>query len=194
MSFPQSLWPTHLNANLHYIWAMAESLSFAPRRARLISYALTMGLLLAMSTAIMFNLERIMHPYLRLTVMIVGFLGCIAFGYGLLYNLMRVSQPQPFLEANEDGLWFHVSFFNHGKVLWSDLDGFAVVKYGLTTRILVKVKDVAAYQNKYPGIRKFLFRRTAKRYGTPISLPLELLEGDASDILKQLSDFGKRMR
>ena len=169
---------------------MADSLSFAPRRSRLISYALTMGLLLAMSTAIMFNLERIMHPYLRLTVMIVGFLGCIAFGYGLLYNLMRISQPQPFLEANADGLWFHVSFFNHGKVLWDDLDGFAVVKYGLTTRILIKVKDPKAYQDKYSGIRRYLFRRTARRYGTPISLPMDLLDGDPAKILKQLSDFG----
>jgi hypothetical protein len=188
------VWNFWLGFFLALSLGMAESLSFAPHRPRLVAYAATMGMLLALSTAIMFNLERIMHPYLRLAVMIVGFLGCIAFGYGLLYNLMRITQPQPLLEANEDGLWFHVSFFNHGKVVWTDLAGFEVVKYGLSKRVLVKVKDPEAFTEKYPGIRRFLFQRTRKRYGTPISLPLELISGDAVKTLQQLSDFGSRMK
>jgi hypothetical protein len=172
---------------------MPEPLSFAPSKSRLISYAVTTGLLLATSTAIMLTLEQIMHPYLRLTVMIVAFLGCIAFGYAFLYNLMRIWQSQPLFQADAEGLWFHVTFFNHGKVEWADLEGFDIVKYGPTRRVLIQVKRPQHYAEKYPGVRRFLFRRTQKRYGTPLSLPLGLIEGDPVETLKKLSAYGAKL-
>jgi hypothetical protein len=166
-----------------------ESLSYLPKRSQLISYVLVMALLLGTSTVIMLNLEQIMHPYLRLAVMIVGFLGCVAFGYGFFYNVMRVLQPQPLLEANAEGLWFHVSFFNHGKVLWEDFLGFEVVKYGFARRVLIKLKDPEAFTNKYGGVRRFLFRRTLRRYKTPVSMPLSLIAGDPVETLKRINVY-----
>ena len=170
-----------------YLWGMA--LTIPPHRPQLISYAVTTGLLLLTSVIIMLNVERIMHPYLRLAVMIVALLGCIMFGYAFLYNLTRVGQSQPFLEANREGLWFNVHFFNHGKVAWDELEGFSVVKYGMSKRILIQVKKPEAFAVKYPGMRKFLFQRNLKRYKTPISLPLGLLGPDAVEHLNKISAY-----
>ena len=141
----------------------------------------------------MLNLEKVMHPYLRIAVMAVAFLGCIAFGYGFLYNLMRIGQPQPLLEANAEGLWFHVTFFNHGKVAWQDLLGFEVVRYGLSKRVLIKVKNPDHYVQKYPGIRKFLFQRTMRRYKTPLTLPTTLFATDIVETLQVISKFGRQL-
>jgi hypothetical protein len=168
---------------------MAEPLRFMPNKSRLISYTVATGLLLACSVLLMLNLEIVMHYYLRLIVMGIAFLGCIAFGYAFLYNLMRVSQAQPLLEANDEGLWFHVSLFNHGKVEWEDLEGFDVVKYGLARKVLIQVQRPDFYARKYPGMRKFLFSRTLKRYGTPFALPLGLVDGDVVKVLESVSAY-----
>lgn len=165
------------------------AITIPPHRPQLVSNALLTGLLLATSVAIMLNVERVMHPYLRLTVMIVAMLGCIIFGYVFLYHLTRLAQSQPILEANPEGLWFHVHFFNHGKVAWDDLEGFSVVRYGMSKRVLIQVRNPDAFAVKYPGMRKFLFQRNLKRYKTPISLPLSLLGPDAVDHLNRISAY-----
>lgn len=169
---------------------MREPLRFPPRRSRLVSYASATGLLLALSAAMMFYVEHVMLYSLRITVMVIAFLGCITFGYGLLYNLTRLTQAQPLLEANAEGLWFHVTLLNHGKVEWADLDGFEIVRYGLGKRVLVKLRDAPAYAVKYPGLRRHLFQRTLRRYGTPVSLPLGLFAQDAVSTLQRISAYG----
>jgi hypothetical protein len=69
------------------------------------------------------------------------------------------------------------------------LEGFDVVKYGLSRRVLIQVKRPDYYVEKYPGVRKFLFRRTMKRYRTPVSLPLALFEGDVVKVLERVNAY-----
>jgi hypothetical protein len=170
---------------------MAESLSIFPDRSRLRVYMIATGICMAVSLGVMFSLEQIMHRDLRLIALIVATLGCLSFGYGFLYNIMRLRQPQPLLQADAEGLWWHVSLMNFGKVEWADVIGYEVVKHGMSKKVLVKVKRPELYTEKYPGIRKLTLRNALKRYGTPVVLPLSLFEGDILKTLKDLANFGE---
>ncbi len=170
----------------------ADELIFKAKRPQLILQALIMGAAFGLSVWTMGNAEIVMHYELRLMVFFISFLGCVVFGYLAFYNFLRVFKHEPLLKADAAGLWFHASPIYHGKILWSEIEGYEVAKYGLSRKVLVKLKRPAAYLTRYSDMRKHVFKRMMKRYGTPVSLPFGLFEDDVVGMLKAISAYGAR--
>lgn len=170
----------------------ADALVYKPQKPKLVLQAAIMlgGLLL--SLWMMNNATLVMHRELRLTVFFAAFFGCVVFGYTFLYNALRVWSSEPLLKADAEGLWFHGSHMYHGKILWSDVSGYEVAQYGLSKKVIVRLKQPEAFAAKYSDFRRVIFKRMLKRYGSPVALPMGLFEGNVVNMLHEISAFGKQ--
>jgi hypothetical protein len=170
-----------------------EVLIYATKKPKLILQAVIMGVGMALSLWVMSNVTIIMHRDLRWAVFIAGTIGCLAFGYGLFYNFLRIWKSEPLLKADVEGLWFHGSQTYYGKILWSDIAGYEVAQYGLSKKVLIKLKDPIAFSIKYQDLRKLVFGRVLKRYGTPVALPFSYFERDVLEMLHEIAAYAKRL-
>ncbi|MEM7039627.1 MAG: STM3941 family protein [Bacteroidota bacterium] len=149
-----------------------------------------LGLGVIVSLFVMLNLELIMHKWLRLTGLIMGFLGVTAFAYGLTYAIMRARSTQPILEAREDDLIFNASILNHGSIDWNNIDSYGLVKYAGRKMMLINLKNSTQFLSKYKGLQGRHLRLKNKRFGTPVAIPANLVPGDVVEVMKDLSAFG----
>lgn len=169
-----------------------ESLIYPPKKGKILMQAVLMAACLGLSIWMMGNAEIVMKSELRLAVFFIAFLGCVAFGYGLFYNFLRIFKAEPLLKADAEGLWFHGSPMYHGKILWSDIAGYEVAQYGFSKKVLIRLQKPEAFAVKYADYRKWVFKRNLKRYGTCVALPYGLFADDVVVMLKDISAFGAR--
>jgi hypothetical protein len=167
-------------------------LIYQPQKGKILSQAVLMAVSLGLSIWTMGNAEIVMHRELRLIVFFVAFLGCVAFGYGLFYNFLRIFKPEPLLKADAEGLWFHGSPMYHGKILWSEIAGYEVAQYGLSKKVLIRLQNPDAFAVKYADYRKWVFKRNLKRYGTCVALPYNLFADDVVKMLNEISAYGRQ--
>lgn len=167
----------------------APVLIFKAKKSKLVLQALFMAAALGLSIWTMSNAEIVMQGELRIAVFLSAFLTCIILSYFLLYHILLIWNSEPLLKADAEGLWFHGSQLYYGKVLWSEVAGYELAQYGLSKRVLIKVKNPDAFAVKYQDLRKFAFKRMCKRYKTPVALPAGLFADDVVDMLRQLSAY-----
>lgn len=172
--------------------AMMEPLVIYPNTSRLNFYAVGMGLMLALSAVIMFSLERVMLAQLRIATLVVAFLGCVSFGYAMLYFIMRASQKPPLLRGDAEGLHFDVNYFNKGSIEWSNIQDYSLAKHAGRTLLLINLKDPFALIDAHSGLQRRLLKGNLKRYRTPVAIPAALIEGDAVAVANRVAEFGRR--
>ena len=162
-----------------------------PKKSSLRNFALVMALGLILSAWVLMNVELVMFRELRIATFAFGILGVLAFGYGVLFALMRWKQPVPVLKCTEEGLEFHSSFLLNGRVNWPDIKGYELVQYGMGKRVLVTIKQPEKYIAKQMGLTAWVMKLNHKRFATPISIPASLFEGDVVATLEQVSRWRK---
>lgn len=174
---------------------MAEESSYIlfPRKRTEWLTALGFALMLMVALTIMMTLEAIMHPYLRIGAMVVAFVGVVLFGYLLVYQIMRAMRSSPLLTADESGIHFDVSLVYNGHVSWEDISTYALAKRVTSMAVLIHLHDPRGYLARQKGMGKRFAFATHKRWGTPVAIPVSLLSEDAEQVLRDLSDFGKRV-
>ena len=161
---------------------------YFPNRSRLIAFTVGTLVLLLASIAIMLTLESLQYGVLRLTALIIGFIGVVLSGYALFYNVIRLNRPQPLLQSDSEGLSFHISPLLHGQITWSEVRAFALVQYAGRKILLVQLHEPFHLINSAKGLRKLRLRANHKRYGSPFAIPAGLLPEDAETLLRTLHD------
>lgn len=162
--------------------------TYYPKRSRLIAYTVGTFLLLMVSIAIMLSLETLQYGILRLTSLIIGFIGVALSGYAFFFNVVRLNRPQPLLQYDDEGLSFHISPLLLGQVAWEEVRAFGLVQYAGRKILLVQLHEPFDLINSAKGLRKVRLRANHKRYGSPFSIPAALLDGDAESVLRELDD------
>lgn len=171
---------------------MTDCLEFRAKRAYFQRQIALMAIMLLLSAAIMFNVERVMHRDLRLLVMILGFLGAVVFGYGFLFALMRNKQALPLLKCHPDGLEFNPVPFVSGKVPWAEIKSYELVKVGLGEKLRFTLKRPDHWLAQQKGVSAMVFRRYFRRFGSPVVLDAKIFEEDPLDVVQAVSAWGKR--
>lgn len=164
-------------------------MTFHPRKSHLWTSVGLMAALVLMSLIVMLNLELVMHKWLRLASLILGFLGVTLFAYGLAYTILRAMRPQAVLEASEDGLFFNGSIINNGTVQWDNIKEYGLVKYGGRKIFLIVLKSPDRFLRAQTGLRARHLRLKQKRFGTPVAFPANLLEEDVLKVMEELSKY-----
>jgi hypothetical protein len=170
---------------------MREALLIPLRTARVYLYAGVMAALLLLSVWIMFNVELVMFAQLRLTVMVVAFFGCLFAGYGLLYFFLRAWEAPPVLKADDEGIYFDISFINRGLVTWDNVKEYALIRHAGRTFLLIHMKAPFLLIDERDGIRRRIMISSLKRYGTPAAIPASLVSGDPEEVLRRIADYGR---
>jgi hypothetical protein len=171
---------------------MREALLIPLNVGRIYLNAGVMAAFLAFSVWLMFNVELVMFAQLRLTVMIVAFLGCMVFGYGMLYFFLRAREAPPVLKADDAGIYFDVSFINRGLVTWDNVKEYALIRHVGRNYLLIHMKSPFELIDDRDGIRRRILIASLKRYGTPAAIPAALVQGDAAEVLQQIADYGRK--
>jgi hypothetical protein len=170
---------------------MREALLVPLKVSRVYLYAGVMAVLLAFCVWLMFNVELVMFGSLRLTVMVVAFIGCMVFGYGTLYFFLRAREAPPVLKADDAGIYFDVSFINRGLVTWDNVKEYALVRHAGRNFLLIHMKSPFTLIDDRDGIRRRILLASLKRYGTPAAIPASIVSGDPGEVLRQLADYGR---
>ena len=148
---------------------MREALLVPLKVARVYVYAGVMAVLLVFSVWLMFNVELVMFGSLRLTVMVVAFLGCMVFGYGTLYFILRAREAPPVLKADDEGIYFDISFINRGLITWDNVKEYALIRHAGRDFLLIHMKSPFVLiddREERPGV-KF---KDADLTGIPVRL------------------------
>ena len=167
-----------------------EPLEIYPNRNRLLFFLVFTGVFLLVSILIMLNLEALQYGVLRLTALIVGFLGCMGFGYAFLFNVMRYNRPRPLIKATPEKLEFHVSPLLYGSCEWSNVSGYGLIKYAGRKMVRVQLDRPHDMLNGVGGLRRLRLKGNLTRIGTPFVLPAGLLPDDPATVLKELQQYG----
>ena len=170
---------------------MREALLVPLKVARVYVYAGVMAVLLVFSVWLMFNVELVMFGSLRLTVMVVAFLGCMVFGYGTLYFILRAREAPPVLKADDEGIYFDISFINRGLITWDNVKEYALIRHAGRDFLLIHMKSPFVLIDDRDGIRRRVLLASLKRYGTPAAIPASLVQGDPAEVLHRLADYGR---
>ena len=168
---------------------MRDPIIIFPNRNQLYLYTGAVFLLFLVSILVMLNLEEVMHRDLRVLALILGFLGTTVFGYGLVYNVFRLRSNKPLIQAGPDGLSFHSSALNQGRLKWEAIREYGLVKHGTRKVALIYLHKPQAFMRDQKGLQARIFRSNMKRYQTPIALPASLFPEDPVEVLKALSTY-----
>jgi len=171
----------------------SEALEFFPNRNRIRAYLIATGVMLLVSILIMLNLEALQYGLFRLIAMIIAFFGVLGFGYGFLFNVLRVQRPKALISATPDHLSFHVSPLSFGSCEWDNIASYSLVRYARQKWIRVELEHPDAMIRATKGIVRRRLRANLKRFGTPFVLPANLLPEDAEEVLKALQGYGKEI-
>lgn len=167
-----------------------EPLEIYPNRNRLLFFLLFTGLFLVISVLIMLNLEALQYGVLRLTALIVGFLGVLGFGYAFVFNLFRYQRPRPLITATPEELSFHVSPLLYGACTWDNVSSYGLVKYAGRKMIRVQLERPKEMLEGVSGLRRLRLKANLNRIGTPFVIPAGLLPDDAETILTEVQQYG----
>lgn len=168
-----------------------EPLIIYPNRGHQYRFIGFVAVGLVVSLLIMFNLEEIQHPYIRLAALILAFFGILAFGYGLVYAAMRTAQNIELFYADADGLFFNANLFHNGLLQWDNIKEFGLVKYAGRKQVLIYLKDNEEFMGGLKGIGRRMAKANLKRFKTPVAIPASRVPGDIEDVLTRISKWGK---
>ncbi len=167
-----------------------EPLEIYPNRSRLLIFLIFTGVFLVVSVLIMLNLEALQYGVLRLTALIIGFLGVLGFGYGFVFNLFRYQRPRPLLTATPENLAFHVSPLLYAECEWDNISSYSLVKYAGRKLIRVQLEKPIEMLAGVTGLRRLRLKANLNRVGTPFVIPVGLLPDDPETILKRIQQYG----
>ncbi len=168
-----------------------EPLEVYPKRSRLLFFLLFTSLFLVISVLIMLNLEALQYGVLRLTALIIGFLGVLGFGYAFVFNLFRYQRPRPLITATPDSLSFHVSPLLYASCTWDNVSGYGLVKYAGRKLIRVQLERPSEMLHGATGLRRLRLKANLNRIGTPFVIPAGLLPDDPESVLKEIQQYGQ---
>ena len=166
-----------------------ETREFYPNRNRLLLFLFFTGLFLAVSIFIMLNLEALQYGVLRLTALIIGFLGTLGFGYGFVFNVFRLQRPKPLITASPEKLEFHVSPLMYGECQWENVSGYGLIKYAGRKMIRIQLDRPHDMLDGVTGLRRLRLKGNLTRMGTPFVIPASLLPDDPEKILKEIQKY-----
>jgi len=168
-----------------------KPLEIYPNRSRLLLFLLFTGLFLVISVLIMLNLEALQYGVLRLTALIIGFLGTLGFGYGFVFNVMRYQRPKALITATSENLEFHVSPLMYGSCTWDNVKGYGLIKYAGRKYVRIQLNRPKEMLEGVGGLRRLRLKGNLNRIGTPFVIPAGLLPEDPESVLLSLQEYGQ---
>jgi hypothetical protein len=170
---------------------MPAALIIPLKASRVYLYAAVMAVAMGLSAWILLNVELVMMAQLRLTVMVLSFLGFLIAGYGMLYFVLRAREAPPVLKADHEGIYFDVSLLNRGLIPWDNVKEYALIRLAGRNFLLIHMKSPFQLIDAREGIRRRIMLTNLKRYGTPAVVPASLVAGDPAEVLRQIADYGR---
>jgi protein-S-isoprenylcysteine O-methyltransferase Ste14 len=110
----------------------------------------------------------------------------LVFGFRLLLDF------RPGLVIQATGLTLNGKLGYGGVVLWSDIIGFSLTRYGHDHQLIVNVRQPETYIARGSYIYRKLNSISDALFGSPIRINAGLLDYNRNDLLRVLNDFHMR--
>lgn len=115
--------------------------------------------------------------------------GIIFFGFTAIFLLTKMSDTKPALIINDDGIFDNSSATAVGLISWYDINRFSILNVAKNQFLVVGVKNpelyIAAQMNP---LKKLSLSFNQKRYGSPLIISNNILDGDLDELIDLLNE------